>query len=71
MPCDESLINSKGLMMKTIKAILQNDSGATTVEYALLLVLVALFLAAAISAMGVASSTAFDTSANAINDSLK
>ena len=56
--------------MKTIAKLLQNESGATTVEYALLLVLIAAFLAVAISAMGVASSTAFDSSANAINDSL-
>ena len=59
--------NLKGTEMIKIKKMLQNESGATAVEYALLLALIAAVLLATIVSLGGASGTVFGSNAEQVN----
>ena len=51
----------------TIKRFLDDDSGATAIEYGLIAALVSVFAITALSAMGDSLAAVFDTSAETIN----
>lgn len=58
-------------MLKKISFMLKNESGATAVEYALLLAMITIVLVAAIVATGTSAETTFGASADAIKSVLK
>ena len=60
----------KGIEMNKIQKFFQNESGATAVEYALLLALIAALLLATIVSVGGASGTVFGTNADQVNSFL-
>ncbi|HKE37338.1 MAG TPA: Flp family type IVb pilin [Candidatus Baltobacteraceae bacterium] len=53
-------------MIQTLKAMLANEDGATLVEYALIVALIAVVALLAISALGKNASTTLSTAANSI-----
>ncbi|MEO1474224.1 MAG: Flp family type IVb pilin [Pseudomonadota bacterium] len=49
--------------MDKFLAVLKDDSGATALEYALILVFIALAIFSAVTGLGTATSNSFDTAA--------
>ena len=54
-------------MKSLIKRFIRDEEGATMVEYALMLALIAIVCIVAVTAIGTSANTAFNNAANSIN----
>ncbi len=55
-------------LVRNLRAIRKQDSGASAVEYGLMVALIAVVIAAAVALLGTGLNTAFDDTQKCVND---